>query len=148
MSEELRQEVFGLVAQDEEQWVRTDALLIRDHVGYRIMPHPDTHLKSVTAQIYLPKTRLRPHLGTSLHDIQVFCADSCWPLMSKFFNFPLCVGLFCAPTTYRECIIKIEHDACMRVVCATLFFDIRPHVCADAGARGYCFDAGRQTFPL
>ena len=39
--------------------------------GFRIDPHPDIHLKSVTAQIYLPTDNSRPHLGTTLYDVQV-----------------------------------------------------------------------------
>ena len=30
-------------------------ILTRDIPGYRIMPHPDTHWKGITVQLYLPR---------------------------------------------------------------------------------------------
>jgi hypothetical protein len=43
-------------------------ILARDIPGYRIAPHPDTHWKAITAQLYLPSDASTPHIGTIFHD--------------------------------------------------------------------------------
>jgi hypothetical protein len=43
-------------------------ILARDIPGYRIAPHPDTHWKAITAQLYLPRDASTPHIGTIFHD--------------------------------------------------------------------------------
>ena len=122
MSEELRQEIFALVSQEEEQWIRTDILLIRDHLGYHIAPHPDTHLKSVTAQIYLPKTRLRPHLGTCLYDIQVCLRIIVLAIAMLLFLF----WFFYFSSSFYFFKLRPHHSTClcdMQVTCRICYQD-------------------------
>src|SRR3954466_13510314 len=45
-------------------------ILTRDIPGYRIYPHPDTHWKSITVQLYLPRDDSTAHVGTIFHDRQ------------------------------------------------------------------------------
>ena len=45
-------------------------ILTRDIPGYRIYPHPDTHWKSITVQLYLPRDDSTAHIGTIFHDRQ------------------------------------------------------------------------------
>ena len=42
-------------------------VLTRDIPGYRIYPHPDTHWKSITVQLYLPRDDTTSHVGTIFH---------------------------------------------------------------------------------
>jgi hypothetical protein len=42
-------------------------ILTRDIPGYRIYPHPDTHWKSITVQLYLPRNDTTSHVGTIFH---------------------------------------------------------------------------------
>jgi hypothetical protein len=42
-------------------------ILTRDIPGYRIPPHPDTHWKGITAQLYLPRDDSAVHVGTIFH---------------------------------------------------------------------------------
>jgi len=42
-------------------------VLTRDIPGYRIPPHPDTHWKGITAQLYLPRDNSAIHVGTIFH---------------------------------------------------------------------------------
>jgi hypothetical protein len=42
-------------------------ILTRDIPGYRIPPHPDTHWKGITAQLYLPRDSSAMHVGTIFH---------------------------------------------------------------------------------
>jgi hypothetical protein len=42
-------------------------ILTRDIPGYRIYPHPDTHWKSITVQLYLPRDDATSHVGTIFH---------------------------------------------------------------------------------
>ena len=43
-------------------------ILTRDIPGYRIVPHPDTHWKGITVQLYLPRDNSMTHIGTIFHD--------------------------------------------------------------------------------
>jgi hypothetical protein len=43
-------------------------ILTRDIPGYRITPHPDTHWKGITVQLYLPRDDSTTHIGTIFHD--------------------------------------------------------------------------------
>lgn len=43
-------------------------ILTRDIPGYRITPHPDTHWKGITAQLYLPRDASTTHIGTIFHE--------------------------------------------------------------------------------
>lgn len=43
-------------------------ILTRDIPGYRIPPHPDTHWKGITAQLYLPRDASTTHIGTIFHE--------------------------------------------------------------------------------
>jgi hypothetical protein len=43
-------------------------ILTRDIPGYRITPHPDTHWKGITVQLYLPRDASATHIGTIFHD--------------------------------------------------------------------------------
>jgi hypothetical protein len=43
-------------------------ILTRDVPGYRITPHPDTHWKGITVQLYLPRDASATHIGTIFHD--------------------------------------------------------------------------------
>jgi hypothetical protein len=42
-------------------------VLTRDIPGYRIYPHPDTHWKGITVQLYLPRDDTTAHVGTIFH---------------------------------------------------------------------------------
>ena len=42
-------------------------ILTRDIPGYRILPHPDTHWKGITVQLYLPRDDSATHVGTIFH---------------------------------------------------------------------------------
>jgi len=43
-------------------------ILTRDIAGYRIPPHPDTHWKAITVQLYLPRDNSISHVGTVFHE--------------------------------------------------------------------------------
>jgi hypothetical protein len=43
-------------------------VLTRDIPGYRISPHPDTHWKGITVQLYLPRDAATSHVGTIFHE--------------------------------------------------------------------------------
>lgn len=43
-------------------------ILTRDIPGYRIPPHPDTHWKGITVQLYLPRDASTAHIGTIFHE--------------------------------------------------------------------------------
>jgi hypothetical protein len=43
-------------------------ILTRDIPGYRILPHPDTHWKGITVQLYLPRDASTAHIGTIFHE--------------------------------------------------------------------------------
>jgi hypothetical protein len=43
-------------------------VLTRDLPGYRIPPHPDTHWKAITVQLYLPRDNAINHVGTVFHE--------------------------------------------------------------------------------
>jgi len=43
-------------------------VLTRDIPGYRIPPHTDTRWKGITVQLYLPRDRSTPHIGTIFHE--------------------------------------------------------------------------------
>ncbi len=43
-------------------------ILTRDTPGYRIFPHPDTHWKGMTIQLYLPRDSSTTHIGTIFHE--------------------------------------------------------------------------------
>jgi hypothetical protein len=43
-------------------------ILTRDIPGYRIYPHPDTHWKGITVQLYLPRDHAATHVGTIFHE--------------------------------------------------------------------------------
>lgn len=43
-------------------------ILTRDTPGYRISPHPDTHWKGMTIQLYLPRDHSATHVGTIFHE--------------------------------------------------------------------------------
>jgi hypothetical protein len=43
-------------------------ILTRDIAGYHIPPHPDTHWKGITAQLYLPRDETTTHIGTIFHE--------------------------------------------------------------------------------
>jgi hypothetical protein len=43
-------------------------ILTRDIPGYRITPHPDTHWKGITVQLYLPRDDKATHIGTIFHE--------------------------------------------------------------------------------
>ena len=43
-------------------------ILTRDIPGYRITPHPDTHWKGITVQLYLPRDASTTHIGTIFHE--------------------------------------------------------------------------------
>jgi hypothetical protein len=43
-------------------------ILTRDIPGYRITPHPDTHWKGITVQLYLPRDDSATHIGTIFHE--------------------------------------------------------------------------------
>jgi hypothetical protein len=43
-------------------------ILTRDIAGYHIPPHPDTHWKAITAQLYLPRDESTVHIGTIFHE--------------------------------------------------------------------------------
>lgn len=42
-------------------------VLMRDVPGYKIRPHPDTHWKGITVQLYLPKDNSHINIGTVFH---------------------------------------------------------------------------------
>jgi hypothetical protein len=42
-------------------------ILARDIPGYRVEPHPDTHWKGITVQLYLPRDASATHVGTIFH---------------------------------------------------------------------------------
>jgi hypothetical protein len=42
-------------------------ILTRDIPGYFITPHPDTHWKGITVQLYLPRDASATHIGTIFH---------------------------------------------------------------------------------
>jgi hypothetical protein len=43
-------------------------ILTRDVAGYHIPPHPDTHWKTITVQLYLPRDDAISHVGTVFHE--------------------------------------------------------------------------------
>jgi hypothetical protein len=43
-------------------------ILTRDIPGYTITPHPDTHWKGITVQLYLPQDASMAHIGTIFHE--------------------------------------------------------------------------------
>ncbi|MEQ1952579.1 hypothetical protein ABMA59_14325 [Mesorhizobium sp. CN2-181] len=44
-------------------------VLTRDIPGYSISPHPDTHWKGITVQLYLPPDDSHANIGTVFHDV-------------------------------------------------------------------------------
>ena len=44
-------------------------VLTRDIPGYRILPHPDTHWKGITVQLYLPRDDAHLNIGTIFHGV-------------------------------------------------------------------------------
>jgi hypothetical protein len=44
-------------------------ILTRDIPGYRILPHPDTHWKGITVQLYLPPDNAHVNIGTIFHGV-------------------------------------------------------------------------------
>jgi len=44
-------------------------VLTRDIAGYAIGPHPDTHWKAITVQLYLPRDASVAHVGTVFHEL-------------------------------------------------------------------------------
>ena len=51
-------------------------ILTRDIPGYKITPHPDTHWKGMTIQLYLPRDASTTHIGTIFHEVS---ADGSMP---------------------------------------------------------------------
>ena len=45
-------------------------ILTRDTPGYKITPHPDTHWKGITVQLYLPRDTSTTHIGTIFHEVR------------------------------------------------------------------------------
>ena len=45
-------------------------ILTRDTPGYKITPHPDTHWKGMTIQLYLPRDSSTTHVGTIFHEMR------------------------------------------------------------------------------
>jgi hypothetical protein len=45
-------------------------VLTRDIPGYKIHPHPDTHWKGITVQLYLPRDDAHTNIGTIFHGRQ------------------------------------------------------------------------------
>jgi hypothetical protein len=45
-------------------------ILTRDTPGYQISPHPDTHWKGMTIQLYLPRDSSMTHIGTIFHAVR------------------------------------------------------------------------------
>jgi len=45
-------------------------ILTRDTPGYKISPHPDTHWKGMTVQLYLPRDSSTTHIGTIFHEVR------------------------------------------------------------------------------
>jgi hypothetical protein len=62
----------GLVKRFGEDFARIGMypvpVLTRDIPGYLIPPHPDTHWKGITAQLYLPKDDANTDIGTIFHE--------------------------------------------------------------------------------
>ena len=58
--------------------------LYRDESGYRITPHPDSPLKIVTVQFYLPADQSQRQLGTSLYRRKTWAQRLFSPLGSPF----------------------------------------------------------------
>tara|TARA_B100000519_G_C14245054_1_gene439403 strand:+ start:528 stop:1247 length:720 start_codon:yes stop_codon:yes gene_type:complete len=46
---------------------RTEIQIIRDSLGYKILPHPDGMMKYVSCLIYLPEDDSHKHLGTNIY---------------------------------------------------------------------------------
>ena len=42
-------------------------ILTRDIPGYKLYPHPDTHWKGITVQLYIPRSNAHTHVGTVFH---------------------------------------------------------------------------------
>ena len=45
-------------------------ILTRDTPGYKISPHPDTHWKGMTIQLYLPRDSSTTYIGTIFHEVR------------------------------------------------------------------------------
>ena len=58
--------------------------LYRDEAGYKITPHPDSPLKIVTVQFYLPTDNSQRNLGTSLYRSRTGMERIAAPLAGKF----------------------------------------------------------------
>ena len=58
--------------------------LYRDTAGYRITPHPDSPLKIVTMQFYLPRDSSQKSLGTSLYQPKSMINRALTPLSGKY----------------------------------------------------------------
>jgi hypothetical protein len=58
--------------------------LYRDAAGYKITPHPDTPLKVVTVQFYLPRDDRQSLLGTSLYRRKTLVERAAAPLSGKY----------------------------------------------------------------
>ena len=95
--------------------------LYHDAAGYKITPHPDTPLKIVTMQFYLPANDSQQELGTSLFRMKSGLERALSPLSGKFktvkkFPFLPNTGYAFAVTQNswhgRETVIEKQGDRC------------------------------------